>query len=484
MPFESMTSENQVFPRSLRRGDEIVVTMEKVADLGKSLTHHSGQVIFVPQTLVGEQVRTRITKRRKTYAEGQLLDLIAPSPNRVEPRCQHFGSCGGCTLQHVQYSQQLVDKQQLVIEAMARIAKQTDITVLPPIAAPKPYEYRNKMEFSFSTYRWLSHEEIASDKIIDASFALGLHPPKVFYKILDIDQCHLQEGQPNAIVNGIRSFAQDSKWKPWNWRSKEGFLRHLVIRKSTYLPDLMVNIVTSSFLKDRMSCLETFLKEHHPYVTTLVNSINSTAAQTAFGERTETIYGTGFLRDQIGNLTFQIAPDAFFQPNTLQAEQLVNVIQNLADFTQRDHIYDLYCGTGTIALSLAKHVKHVIGIDLVDDAINNAKNNSKINQINNCTFVSGDMLKLLNPKFTEEHGEPDIVILDPPRAGMHPKVAKQVAILNARKIIYVSCNVRTQARDLLILSEFYDPVIAQPIDLFPQTHHIENIVLLERKGHG
>jgi len=483
MPSDSQTPQPQPRHRSLRRGDELVVTMEKVADLGKCLAHHDDLVVFVPQTMVGETIRTRIVKRRKKYAEGQFIDLITPSPNRVKPKCQYFGNCGGCTLQHVDYSQQLIDKHQLVTETMQRIAELSDLTVLEPLGATNSYEYRNKMEFSFSAFRWLSNEEIASGQTIDSSFALGLHPPKVFYKILDIHQCHLQGDKSNAIVNGIRTFAQNLGWEPWNWRTEEGFLRHLVIRQSAYLPDLMVNIVTSSFKKNRMAQLESYLKEHHPYVTTLVNSINSTSAQTAFGERSETIYGTGFLRDQIGNLTFQIAPDAFFQTNTLQAEQLVQVVNKLADVTSEDHVYDLYCGTGTIALSLAQNAKHVTGIELIQEAINNALNNSKINDINNCTFVSGDMLKLLKPEFIQLHGAPDIVILDPPRAGMHPKVARQVATLNARKIIYVSCNVRTQAKDLMVLSKSYKPVIAQPIDLFPQTHHIENIVLLERKNH-
>jgi len=484
MPSDLMTPENHSQPQSLRREDQIEVTMEKVADLGKCLAHHSGQVVFVGQTLVGEKVLTKIHKIRKKFAEGHLIDLITSSPHRVEPECQYFGSCGGCTLQHVHYSQQLMDKQQLVTEAMERIAKQPQLTVLPPLAAPKPYEYRNKMEFSFSAYRWLTQKEIASDKIIDSSFALGLHPPKVFYKILDIHQCHLQEKQMNALVNGIRAFVQHLEWEPWNWKTKQGFLRHLVIRKSTYLSDLMVNLVTSSFIKDRMSDLETYLREHHPYVTTLVNSINSSSAQTAFGQRTETIYGPGILRDQIGDLTFQIAPDAFFQPNTLQAEQLVNQVIRLADVTSEDHVYDLYCGTGTIALSIAKYAKHVTGIELIADAIHSAKANANINEVHNCRFVSGDILRLLKPEFISQYGAPDIIILDPPRAGMHPKVAQQVATLGARKIIYVSCNVRTQAKDLLILSNLYQPIIAQPIDLFPQTHHIENIVLLERKDHG
>ena len=472
--------ESSPTSHQLRRGDVLELVTEKVADRGKCIAYHDGQVVFVPRTLAHEHVQVKVHKRRKKFVEAQLLNVLKSSPNRVQPRCEYFGSCGGCTLQHVDYPQQIKDKHQLVRESMSRLANLPNLEIRTPLRAPATYGYRNKMEFSFSSYRWLSWEEIESDEIFDTSFALGLHPPNVFAKILDINQCHLQGERSNTVVNGIRDFAKQLQWSPWSWRDKEGFLRHLVIRQSAYMPDLMVNLVTSEHDEDRMIQLGAHLQKHHPYVTTLVNTINSTPAQTAFGERTETIYGPGILKDRIGEITFEIAPGAFFQTNTLQAEQLVQVVRDLAEVTAEDHIYDLYCGTGTMALSLAKSAKRVTGIELIEDAILNAKNNAALNGIENCNFISGDMLRLLKADFIHEHGEPDIVILDPPRAGMHPKVAAQVSRLNARKIVYVSCNVQSQARDLLALSEAYRAVVAQPVDLFPQTHHIENVVLLEK----
>ncbi len=481
MPSNSLNTEQNHMSQRLLRGDVLDLTLEKVADRGKCLGYHNGQVVFVSHALAGENVRAKVVRRRKKFVEAQLLEILAPSPSRIEPRCDYFKSCGGCTLQHVNYSQQLEDKHQLVREAMTREAHLPDLDVRSPLKAPIPYGYRNKMEFSFSPYRWLTPEEIESKEIFDTSFALGLHPTKNFAKIVDIHRCHLQGERSTAVVNGIRHLAKQLKWRPWNWRKHEGFLRHLVIRQSAHLPDYMVNLITSRYDKDCMSQLEAYLKEHHPYVTTLVNTINSTPAQTAFGEQTETIFGPGILRDRIGEIKFEIAPGAFFQTNTLQAEQLVNVVRNLADLTAKDHVYDLYCGTGTMALSLAPHAAQVTGIELIEDAILNARNNATLNHIHNCRFICGDMLRLLKPEFIQEYGPPDTVVLDPPRAGMHPKVAEQVSRLDARKIVYVSCNVHSQARDLSILSRSYRAVVAQPIDLFPQTHHIENVVLLERK---
>lgn len=465
----------------LRSGDVLELIMEKVADRGKCLTHHNGQVVFVPHTLAGEQVRVKVGKRRKKFVGAQVLQVLNPSSDRVTPRCEYFGSCGGCTLQHISYARQLQDKHRLISEAMSRIALLPHLDIRQPIPAANTYGYRNKMEFSFSSYRWLSQREIASTETFDTGFALGLHPPNIFAKILDIHRCHLQDEPSTRVVNGIREFTRQHNWSPWNWRRKKGFLRHLVIRRSAYTADFMVNLITSEHDPERMSLLRSYLKTHHPCVTTLVNTINSTPAQTAFGEYSEIIFGPGIVRDRIGDLTFEIAPGSFFQTHTLQAEILVNIVRDLAAITPQDHVYDLYCGTGTMGLSLAKYAKHVTGIELIQDAIWNAQENAVRNGIKNCTFICGDMLKILKPDLTHKHGSPDILILDPPRAGMHPKVATCVSELNARRIVYVSCNVQSQARDLLILSKFYRAVTAQPIDMFPQTYHMENVVLLEKK---
>lgn len=481
MPSDQRSAEKTVETRKLRRGDVLELVMEKTADRGKCLGYHNGQVVFVPHTLAGERVQVKVVKRSRKFAEAHLLSVLESSPNRTIPRCRYFGSCGGCTLQHVAYSQQLKDKHQLIREVMTRQADLPDLEVRAPLGATEPYGYRNKMEFSFSAYRWLSREEIDSEILYDKSFALGLHPPGNFAKVLDINECHLQSEKCISLLNGVRDFTRKSNRAPWNWRHKEGFLRNLVVRESAHMPELMANLVTFGYDEEYMLDLGTYLQTEHPYVTTLVNTINTSHAQTTYGERTETIYGPGIIKDRIHDLTFEIAPSAFFQTNTLQAESLMTVVEDLAGVTTNDHVYDLYCGTGTMALSLAKSAARITGIELVEDAVLNAISNAALNTIENCTFISGDMLKLLTSAFTAEHGPPDIIVLNPPRAGMHPKVAAQVSQLGARTIVYVSCNIQSQARDLKILSDSYRAVVAQPVDLFPQTHHIENVVLLKQK---
>lgn len=481
MPSDQRSAETPVETRKLRRGDVLELVMEKTADRGKCLAYHNGQVVFVPHTLTGERVQVKVVKRNRKFAAANLLSVLESSPNRTIPRCRYFGSCGGCTLQHVAYTQQLKDKHQLIREVMTRQADLPDLEVRAPLGATVPYGYRNKMEFSFSAYRWLSREEIDSEMLYDKSFALGLHPPGNFAKVLDINECHLQSEKCIALLNGVRDFTRKSSGAPWNWRHKEGFLRNLVIRESAHMPEIMANLVTFGYDEEYMLSLGSYLQTEFPYVTTLVNTINTSHAQTTFGERTEIIYGPGVIRDRIHDLTFEIAPSAFFQTNTLQAENLMTVVGDLAGVTAKDHVYDLYCGTGAMALSLAKSAARITGIELVEDAVLNAMSNAALNAIENCTFISGDMLKLLTPAFTVEHGPPDIVVVDPPRAGMHPKVAAQVSQLGARTIVYVSCNIQSQARDLKALSESYCAVVAQPVDLFPQTHHIENVVLLKQK---
>ncbi|MDE2771875.1 MAG: 23S rRNA (uracil(1939)-C(5))-methyltransferase RlmD [Bacteroidota bacterium] len=481
MPSDQKSVETPVGARRLRRGDVLELVMEKTADRGKCLAYHNGQVVFVPHTVAGERVQIKVVKRNRKFAEARPLSVLESSPNRTTPRCRYFGSCGGCTLQHVAYAQQLKDKHQLIREVMTRQADLPDLEIRAPLGMAEPYGYRNKMEFSFSSYRWLSREEIDSDMVYDKSFALGLHPRGNFAKVLDINECHLQSEKCVALLNGVRDFTRKSNRMPWNWRQKEGYLRNLVIRESAHMPEFMANLVTFGYDEEFMLNLGSYLQDEYPYVTTLVNTINTSHAQTTFGERIEIIYGPGIIRDRIHDLTFEIAPGAFFQTNTLQAENLMTVVQDLAGVTENDHVYDLYCGTGTIALSLARSAARVTGIELVEDAVRNAKSNAALNAIENCTFVSGDMLKLLTPTFAAEHDPPDIIVVDPPRAGMHPKVAARISQLGARTIVYVSCNIQSQARDLTVLSESYRAIVAQPIDLFPHTHHIENIVLLKQK---
>ena len=465
----------------MKRGDEIALEIEKFADRGKSLARHEGYVVFVAGAVPGDHVQVRIVKRKKNYAEGRLLEVLRPSALRTEPRCYYFGTCGGCKWQHVQYEAQLEAKQQSVQEAFVHAGGFPDAEARPTIGSEAVYFYRNKMEFSFSTGRWLTPDEIATGENFDTDFALGLHVPGNFSKVLDLNECHLQSPLSVRLVNGIRNFVKAQEWKPWDVRRHTGFLRHLVIRTGERTGEVMVNLVTNGYDTERMDALGTFLQEAYPEVTTFINTINTGVAQTAYGEAMHTRYGSGVIHDVIGPYRFEIAPNAFFQTNTRQAERLYEVARSFAEPGPEDLVYDLYCGAGTISLFMAEAVRHVIGVELVEEAVTNAQANARANGVENCTFRSGDMLKLLTPAFVREHGRPDVVIADPPRAGIHPKVMEQIGQLHPPRLVYVSCNPQTQARDLALLRDRYRIEAIQPVDLFPHTHHIENVVQLRAK---
>lgn len=462
----------------MKKGAEITLTLEKFADKGKSLARMNGYVVFVPGAVPGDTVRARVYKKRKKFAEASILQVLTPSELRTEPKCRYFSSCGGCKWQHVSYSAQLDAKTQSVQEALTHHGGFEDISVLPTIGTEETYYYRNKMEFSFSAMRWLTPKEIESDADFDRSFALGLHVPGNFAKVLDLQECHLQSELSAGIVNGVRRFCKEQGWTAWHVRKHTGYLRHLVIRQAARTEDLMINLVTSHFDAERMDAFTAFLKSDFPQVTTLVNTINSGVAQTAFGEEMHTVFGPGIIRDRIGDATFEIASNAFFQTNTRQAERLYEVVREFAAFTPQDHVYDLYSGAGTISLFVAPHVKHVVGVELVEEAVQNARRNAEVNNVTNTTFVTGDMMRLFNAAFIEEHGRPDVLIVDPPRAGMHPRVVEQIRQLKPDRFVYVSCNPLTQARDLQMLSDTFSIDAVQPVDLFPHTHHIESVVKL------
>ncbi len=469
-------------PRRLKRGAEVELAIEKFADRGKSLARLDGYVVFVAGAVPGDRVRARVFKSKKKYAEARLLDVLEPSPLRTEPRCFYFGSCGGCKWQHVAYTAQLEAKRQSVQEALIHHGHLEDVEVRPPLGAESIYFYRNKMEFSFSTHRWLTPKEIATGEQFDTGFALGLHVPGNFYKVLDLDECHLQSELSVEIVNGVREFVRMRDWKPWNIRSHEGFLRHLVIRQGTHTGETMVNLVTNGYDRARMNELAVYLQMEIPRVTTFVNTINTGVAQTAYGEAIHTVFGPGVIHDKIGPYRFEIAPNAFFQTNTRQAERLYEVARDFAGLQPDDLVYDLYCGAGTISLFVAGQARRVVGVELVKEAVDNARANAEANGAENCTFVSGDMLKVFTPDFIDEHGKPDVLIADPPRAGIHPKVVKQIARLRPERFVYVSCNPLSQARDLALLQDTYTVEAVQPVDLFPHTHHVENVVKLRAKA--
>ena len=466
----------------MKKGSILTLDIEKFADRGKSLTRLDGYVIFVPGAVPGDRVKARVFRKRKKFAEAALLEVIDPSPLRTDPTCRYFGTCGGCKWQHVDYAAQLEAKTQSVKEAFQHAGGRPEVTVHPALGAENTLYYRNKMEFSFSAGRWLTPAEIQSGEDFDTSFALGLHVPGNFAKVLDLQECHLQSEWSASFVNAVRAFALEREWKPWHPRKHTGYLRHLVIRQAAHTDEVMVNLVTSHHNADRMAEFGAWVQETAPGVTTLINTINSGVAQTAFGEEMHIVFGPGVIHDRIGKHTFEIASNAFFQTNTRQAETLYRVAAEYAGLKKDDLVYDLYCGAGTISLFVAPDVKHVVGVELVEEAVQNARRNAEANSISNVTFETGDMMKLFNPDFIRKHGKPDVLIVDPPRAGLHPKVVRQIGELAPERFVYVSCNPQSQAKDLSYLTDVFDVVQVQPVDLFPHTHHIESVAQLALKS--
>ena len=492
-------------PGRPQRGAELEITMEAFADRGKSLARvgvgpdgAGGYVVFVAGAVPGDRVRVRIQQRKRSFAEARLLSLVEPSPLRVVPRCRYAsdiggGPCGGCKWQHVDYGAQLAMKRDLVESALQRVGgidvAAHGVAVAPTLGADREegsggvFEYRNKMEFSFAAARWLTEAEIASGEPLRRDFALGLHAPGRFDRVLDLHECHLQSEWSARLVNGMRALALGEGWAPWHVRDHTGFLRHLVIRQSARTADRMVNLVTNGHDPERMATVAAWLQADFPEATTFVNTVHTGVAQTSYGEAVHTVFGPGTIRDRIGAHTFEIASNAFFQTNTRAAETLYRVAAEMADLRPTDLLYDLYCGAGTVSLFVADRVQHVVGVELVEEAVENARTNAIVNGVANTTFVAGDMLKLFTPDFVEIHGRPDVLVVDPPRAGMHPKVVDQIAALAPERLVYVSCNPRSQAEDLQrLLAQVpdYRMVGVQPVDLFPHTHHVENVVGLRR----
>lgn len=476
-------------PRApVAKGDIVELRVERFGDRGKSVARigDSGYVVFLDAAVPGDRVRAEIRKRKGRYAEATVLGVLEPSELRTDPICEYFGTCGGCRWQHVAYSAQLEMKRQAVVDALTHLGgldlDALDVNVPPTIGCDQPYFYRNKMEFSFSAGRWLTDAEIASGEIFDRDFALGLHVPGRFDRVLDIHSCYLQGEWSVRAVNSIRRFARSRGWEPWDARRQVGYARHLVIRTPAHTAERMLNVVTSRRDDERLEELAAFVRADLPETTTLVNTVNDSPAQTAFGE-SRPVFGPGVVHDRMGPFTFEIGPNSFFQTNTRQAERLYDATVAAADLSPHDLVYDLYCGAGTITLWLARHARHVIGVELVEEAVESARASARANDVKNCSFVAGDMLRVFTEDFFQQHGRPDVVVVDPPRAGLHPKVAARLAALRPGRLVYVSCNPRTQARDLAILGAggAYAITAVQPVDMFPQTAHAENVVALRAR---
>ncbi|MEX2435384.1 MAG: 23S rRNA (uracil(1939)-C(5))-methyltransferase RlmD [Balneolaceae bacterium] len=466
---------------ALKKGETVELRIESTAFKGKGVAKHDGLAVFIPGTAPGDLVKARITRKKKNYREAKLIEILEPSDIRITPRCRHANVCGGCTWQHLKYKDQLAAKEQHVRDHIERIAGLNPEIVKPIIGCDTDFYYRNKMEYSFGTRRWLSEEEIQKETFVDDSaFAVGLHAPGRFDKILNLKECHLQDPVSYEILDFVRSYCIEHGIPAFDVQKNVGFMRHLVIRNSHYTDDLMVNIVTYEDDPKLMSKLSDALMQNFPLITTIVNNVNDQPNPTAIGRFENIIHGTGFIVDHIGNHSFKIHANAFFQTNTAQAEKLYSVARNFCEIEHGGHLFDLYCGVGTLSLFMADKADKVTGIEIVEVAIENARFNAIENSVDNVKFVAGDMKDTFNDEFMTQNGRPDCVITDPPRSGMHPDVVEQLCGLNVNRLVYVSCNPSTMARDLKIMSNYYHVDTVQPVDMFPQTYHIEAVAKLTR----
>jgi len=467
---------------SLKKGSVVELEIESTAFKGKGIAKVNGLAVFVPGTAPGDKVKAMITRKKKSFREAKVIELIKPSPIRVEPPCSHADTCGGCTWQHIPYANQIQFKEQHVRDHITRIAGLDESIVQPIIGCEKSLYYRNKMEYSFGKRRWLTDAEIKKNEFVDdTGFAAGLHAPGRYDKILDLNECHLQDPISFMLLDTVRNFCLQNNVPAFDTHKNEGFMRHLVVRTSGHTDDLMVNIVTFRNEPEIIRKLTDILLESFPQITTIVNNVNDQTNPTAIGRFENVIHGPGYITDKIGSHSFKIHANAFFQTNTHQAEKLYTVARQYAELDNGGHLFDLYCGVGTLSLFMADKADKVTGIEIVDVAVENANFNAKENRVDNAEFVLGDMKDTFNDAFLEKYGMPDCVITDPPRSGMHPDVVQQLCSLDVSRLVYVSCNPSTMARDLKILKEFYDVEKVQPVDMFPQTYHIEAVAKLKRK---
>ncbi|WP_339869951.1 23S rRNA (uracil(1939)-C(5))-methyltransferase RlmD [uncultured Algoriphagus sp.] len=454
--------------------------IERIASEGKCLGHHEEKVVFVTGVAPGDVVDVRITKGKSSFMEGEPVNFHEYSKERIDPFCSHFGTCGGCKWQHINYDLQKTYKRQQVLDQFQRIAKVEIPEVWPTLGSEKTKYYRNKLDFTFSNKKWLTIEQIQSGEDFDRN-ALGFHIPKMFDKIVDVDHCYLQGNISNDVRNDLRTFALANGLTFYDIRSQVGLLRNLIIR-TTSTDQSMVIVQFGEDDADGIQKVMEFLHEKFPQITSLLYVINTKGNETFHDLDLVTFAGNDFIEEEMEGLKFRIGPKSFYQTNSEQAYELYKVARDFADLKGDEVVYDLYTGTGTIANFVAKKAKQVIGIEYVPAAIEDAKINSQINGIENTLFYAGDMKDMLNEDFIANHAAPDLIITDPPRAGMDEKVVQMLLRLNAPKIVYVSCNPATQARDVALLGEKYKVEKIQPVDMFPQTYHVENVVLLTRKS--
>ncbi len=462
------------------------VSIIDIAEEGKGVGKVDDFVLFVEKAVPGDIADVQVYKSKKNFGEGKIIVLKEPSGYRTQPFCEHFGTCGGCKWQHMTYDAQLKFKQKSVADALSRIAKIDVSGMLPIVPSPADKFYRNKLEYTFSNKRWLNDGENRDDEILNMN-ALGFHIPGRFDKILNINKCWLQPEPSNTLRNTIHDYVLKQGYSFYDLKAHTGLLRNLVIRTSS-TGEVMVIVVFAFAEKDEVNRLMAFINKGFPDITSLLYIINQKKNDTIFDQDVQLYKGRGYIHEEMPvnringlNVRFRIGPKSFYQTNSLQAIRLYEITREFAGFTGNELVYDLYTGAGTIANFIAGQVRQVIGVEYVPSAIEDAKVNSAINNITNTKFYAGDMKDVLSAEFVAEHGKPDVIITDPPRAGMHPDVVTRLMEIEAEKIVYVSCNAATQARDLLVLKEKYDTVKIQPADMFPHTQHVENVALLQLK---
>jgi 23S rRNA (uracil1939-C5)-methyltransferase len=465
-----MKKEQKIVP-------DVVITA--MASKGTGIGKVDGKVLFVERAVPGDTCDVRLTTDKKKYGEGILQALTIASELRTQPSCQHFGICGGCKWQHIKYEEQLHFKTQIVEDALIRIGKLTIPEVKPIIGCASPFYYRNKLEFGFTDRRWLTQAEIDSGAEYDRR-GLGFHVPESFLGVLDIEHCWLQGDPSNSIRLAIKNFCLTNDYSFFNLKTQEGLMRNVMIR-TTSLGEIMVLVSFTSNDEEKVKALLDHVLKEFPAITSLQYVINGKRNDTIYDLPTVCYHGKDHIREQLGEYKFKINPKSFFQTNSAQAKVLYDVARDFAGLKSDDVVYDLYTGVGSIAIYVSGQCKRVVGIEQIEAAIADAKENAQNNKIDNCSFYAGDVRMVLQPDFIAQNGKPSVVITDPPRAGMHEDVVKTLLTLEAPRIVYVSCNPATQARDLELLSAKYDIIKIQPVDMFPQTTHIENVALLELK---
>lgn len=446
--------------------------------LGKMDTPAGQLVVFVPYGAPGDIVDLQIDRKKRNFAQGHIVRIVRPSDIRVNPRCQHFGTCGGCRWQHLPYEEQLKLKQRHVIDALTRIAKVELPDIRPILGSPDIWEYRNKMEYTFSNKKWLTFEQLRSDEEFTDRDCAGFHIPGAFDKVLDIEACHLQDDLGNRIRLFVKQFGKDNGLTFYDLRNNAGLLRTMMIRIAS-TSQTMVVMVFGQDDKDNIAKVMDAIRTEFPEITSLLYVVNTKANDTISDQEIHLHSGREYIEERMEDLTFRVGSKSFYQTNSAGAYRLYCVVRDFAGLTGNELVYDLYTGTGTIANFLSRSARRVVGIEYVEDAIKDARVNSRDNGIDNTLFYAGDMKNVLTDDFVDQHGVPDVMVIDPPRAGMHDDVIRVILNARPRRIVYVSCNPATQARDLSMLDSHYRVTAVQPVDMFPHTHHVENVALLE-----